>query len=83
MTTTFPAAVRDDVRSMIKARYATIFTPAHILAFHLDPPFVRFRHASRVSQVKPYTRMDAAMCMEATKRLVRTASVPEHSAVLT
>jgi len=83
MPATFPGAVRDQVRSFIKARYATIVTPAYVLAFFLDLLFVHFREASRASAVKPYSEMDAAVCMDAAKRLVRATSKAERATVLT
>jgi len=83
MPTTFPAAVRDQVRSFIKARYAAIVTPAHVLAFFLDPLFVQFREASRASAVKPYSEMDVAVCMDAAKLLVWAASEAERATVPT
>jgi len=75
--------VRDQVRALIKALYATIVTPAHLLALFLDPLFVQFREASRASAIKPYSEMEAAVCMDAAKRLVRAASAAERATVLT
>jgi len=70
----FPLSIRDEIRGVIKLRYATIFSPAHVLSFCLDPVFLPFREMSRASTVKPYTMTGAEVCMEAAKRLMRTAS---------
>ena len=78
----FPLSIRDEIRGFIKLRDATIFSPAHVLSFYLDPVFVPFREMSRASKVKPYTMTDAAVCVEAAKRLVRTASEEEKVTVV-
>jgi len=78
----FPLSIRDEIRGFIKLRYATIFSPAHVLSFYLDPVFVLIREMSRASTVKPYTMTDAAVCMKAAKRLVRTASEEEKVTVV-
>jgi len=79
----FPFSIRDEIRGFIKLRYATIFSPAHVLSFYLDPVFVPLHEMSRASMVEPYTITDAAVCMEAAKRLVRTASEEEKVTVVT
>jgi len=82
MPSNFPLSIRDEIRGFIKLRYATIFSPAHVLSFYPDPVFVPFREMSRASTVKPCTMTDAAVCMKAAKRLVRTASEEEKVTVV-
>jgi hypothetical protein len=48
-----PAPVRSTIKSFLKKRYASIYSPVHVLAFYLDPLFLGCRDASRVSCIKP------------------------------
>jgi len=78
-----PGTMRDEILGFIKARYATIFSHVHILAFYLVPLFMSYKEVSRASAVKPLDGTDGAACLHATKRLLRAAPAAEQGAVST
>lgn len=73
LTSAETRSTREIILGLLKSRYATIFSHAHMLAVYLDPRFLPFHKVSRASFVKPFTGTDAAMCLAATKRLIRSS----------
>ena len=76
-------SMRAEILGFIKARYATIFSHVHILAFYLDPLFMPYKEVSRASAVKPFEGTDGAACLDATKRLLRAAPAAEQAVITT
>ncbi|KAK1859366.1 hypothetical protein I4F81_001963 [Pyropia yezoensis] len=74
---------RESILGLLKSRYGTIFSYAHMLAFYLGPRFLPFHEASRAPVVKPFTGTDAAMCLAAAKRLIRPSPDTEQAVVVT
>jgi hypothetical protein len=48
-----PSPVRSTIILFLKKRYASIYSPVHVLAFYLDPFVLGCRDASQVSSIKP------------------------------
>jgi hypothetical protein len=49
-----PTPVRSTITSFLKKLNASIYSPAHVLAFYLEPFFLGCRDASRISSIKPF-----------------------------
>jgi hypothetical protein len=69
------------IRKFHKARYSKIYSPVHILAFYIDPLFVRSHLASKASKLKPMDGTDASACMAAAQRICRDAAAAEMARV--